>query len=130
MDEIAAYLIERDDHRKRNLWKIFHQVIPQNGMKRRKKPVENRMKKKKKAKEPRVLSKEKMISARWAFQLQRIASPKKEEGHMAFDIQEELKKLPGKPGVYLMHDADDTIIYVGKSDFAEKPCPPVFSAQP
>ena len=25
---------------------------------------------------------------------------------MAFDIQEELKKLPGKPGVYLMHDAD------------------------
>ena len=32
---------------------------------------------------------------------------------MAFDIQEELKKLPGKPGVYLMHDADDTIIYVG-----------------
>ena len=30
---------------------------------------------------------------------------------MAFDIQEELKKLPGKPGVYLMHDADDTIIY-------------------
>ena len=31
---------------------------------------------------------------------------------MAFDIQEELKKLPGKPGVYLMHDADDTIIYL------------------
>ena len=34
---------------------------------------------------------------------------------MAFDIQEELKKLPGKPGVYLMHDADDTLIYVGKA---------------
>ncbi|MCI5649653.1 MAG: excinuclease ABC subunit UvrC [Fusicatenibacter sp.] len=34
---------------------------------------------------------------------------------MAFDIQEELKKLPGKPGVYLMHDAEDTIIYVGKA---------------
>ena len=33
---------------------------------------------------------------------------------MAFDIEEELKKLPAKPGVYLMHDADDTIIYVGK----------------
>lgn len=32
-----------------------------------------------------------------------------------FDIQEELKKLPGKPGVYLMHDAQDTIIYVGKA---------------
>lgn len=32
-----------------------------------------------------------------------------------FDITEELKKLPAKPGVYLMHDADDTIIYVGKA---------------
>ena len=32
-----------------------------------------------------------------------------------FDIQEELKKLPGKPGVYIMHDAKDTIIYVGKA---------------
>lgn len=32
-----------------------------------------------------------------------------------FDIQEELKKLPQKPGVYIMHDADDTIIYVGKA---------------
>lgn len=34
---------------------------------------------------------------------------------MAFDIDEELKKLPAKPGVYLMHDAQDTIIYVGKA---------------
>ena len=32
-----------------------------------------------------------------------------------FDIQEELKKLPGKPGVYLMHDETDKIIYVGKA---------------
>lgn len=32
-----------------------------------------------------------------------------------FDIEEELKKLPGKPGVYLMHDARDAIIYVGKA---------------
>lgn len=32
-----------------------------------------------------------------------------------FNITEELKKLPAKPGVYLMHDADDTIIYVGKA---------------
>ena len=32
-----------------------------------------------------------------------------------FDFEEELKKLPGKPGVYLMHDAKDTIIYVGKA---------------
>ena len=32
-----------------------------------------------------------------------------------FDIQEELKKLPGKPGVYIMHDEKDRIIYVGKA---------------
>lgn len=33
----------------------------------------------------------------------------------AFDIEEELKKLPGRPGVYIMHDRDDEIIYVGKA---------------
>lgn len=32
-----------------------------------------------------------------------------------FEIQEELKKLPGKPGVYIMHDEADAIIYVGKA---------------
>ena len=32
-----------------------------------------------------------------------------------FNIEEELKKLPARPGVYIMHDADDTIIYVGKA---------------
>ena len=32
-----------------------------------------------------------------------------------FNIEEELKKLPGKPGVYIMHDKDDNIIYVGKA---------------
>ncbi|MCM1155813.1 MAG: excinuclease ABC subunit UvrC [Roseburia sp.] len=32
-----------------------------------------------------------------------------------FDVAEELKKLPNSPGVYIMHDADDTIIYVGKA---------------
>lgn len=32
-----------------------------------------------------------------------------------FDIQEELKKLPHSPGVYIMHDNQDTIIYVGKA---------------
>ena len=32
-----------------------------------------------------------------------------------FDIQEELKKLPARPGVYIMHDEKDTIIYVGKA---------------
>ena len=32
-----------------------------------------------------------------------------------FDIEAELKKLPHKPGVYIMHDKDDKIIYVGKA---------------
>ena len=32
-----------------------------------------------------------------------------------FDIKEELRKLPAKPGVYLMHDKSDAIIYVGKA---------------
>lgn len=32
-----------------------------------------------------------------------------------FDIKEELKKLPDTPGVYIMHDAADSIIYVGKA---------------
>ena len=32
-----------------------------------------------------------------------------------FNIQEELKKLPARPGVYLMHDERDEIIYVGKA---------------
>ena len=32
-----------------------------------------------------------------------------------FNIEEELKKLPPKPGVYLMHDSKDEIIYVGKA---------------
>lgn len=34
---------------------------------------------------------------------------------MMFDVTEELRKLPNSPGVYIMHDADDTIIYVGKA---------------
>lgn len=32
-----------------------------------------------------------------------------------FDIREELHKLPKKPGVYIMHDSHDEIIYVGKA---------------
>ena len=39
---------------------------------------------------------------------------------MAFDIEEELRKLPAKPGVYLMHDEKDVIIYVG-TVFSEQP---------
>ena len=34
---------------------------------------------------------------------------------LGFDIKEELKKLPNKPGVYIMHDEADTIMYVGKA---------------
>lgn len=36
-------------------------------------------------------------------------------GDIMFNIEEELKKLPGKPGVYIMHDEKDAIIYVGKA---------------
>ena len=32
-----------------------------------------------------------------------------------FNIQEELKKMPDTPGVYLMHDKHDDVIYVGKA---------------
>ena len=32
-----------------------------------------------------------------------------------FNIQEELKKVPNEPGVYLMHDSQDVIIYIGKA---------------
>ena len=32
-----------------------------------------------------------------------------------FDIEAELKKLPTKPGVYIMKDVNDNIIYVGKA---------------
>ena len=32
-----------------------------------------------------------------------------------FDIQNELKKLPDQPGVYIMHDKSDAIIYIGKA---------------
>ena len=32
-----------------------------------------------------------------------------------FHLEEELKKLPAKPGVYIMHDKQDSIIYVGKA---------------
>ena len=37
------------------------------------------------------------------------------ENNELFDIESELKKLPDKPGVYIMHDSYDAIIYVGKA---------------
>ena len=32
-----------------------------------------------------------------------------------FNLEEELKKLPASPGVYLMHNDRDEIIYIGKA---------------
>ena len=40
--------------------------------------------------------------------------------NQTFIIEDELKKLPGKPGVYLMH---------GVKDQPEEPCQTVFSAE-
>ena len=40
---------------------------------------------------------------------------KKDENSEKFNIQEELKKLPEKPGVYMMYDSQGHIIYVGKA---------------
>lgn len=37
-----------------------------------------------------------------------------------FDIEEELKKVPDAPGVYLMHDESDDIIYVGKAKLLKR----------
>ena len=45
-----------------------------------------------------------------------------------FDLEDELKKLPAKPGVYIMHDNTDTIIYVGKAVSLKNRA--VFSKQP
>ena len=39
----------------------------------------------------------------------------KQDVIMLFNFEEELKKLPTKPGVYIMRDAHDTILYVGKA---------------
>lgn len=41
--------------------------------------------------------------------------PDIQSGSFTFQIEEELKKLPGRPGVYIMHDVHDEIIYVGKA---------------
>lgn len=45
-----------------------------------------------------------------------------------FNIQEELKKLPARPGVYLMHDERDEIIYVGKAISLKTECGSIFKA--
>ena len=45
-----------------------------------------------------------------------------------FNIEEELKKLPGKPGVYLMHDAKDANI-CRKGNQSEEQSTAVFSAK-
>lgn len=37
-----------------------------------------------------------------------------------FDINEELKKLPEKPGIYIMHGENDEIIYVGKAKILKR----------
>ena len=46
-----------------------------------------------------------------------------------FDIQEELNKLPHEPGVYIMHDTDDTVIYVGKAKNLKNRLTSYFSGQ-
>ena len=37
------------------------------------------------------------------------------EAERNFSIEEELTKLPDSPGVYIMHDKNDVIIYIGKA---------------
>ena len=37
------------------------------------------------------------------------------QGGAMFNIEEELKKLPKEPGVYIMRDDKDVILYVGKA---------------
>ena len=46
-----------------------------------------------------------------------------------FQIEEELKKLPGKPGVYIMHGEKDEIIYVGKAVSLKKQGASIFPEQ-
>ena len=44
-----------------------------------------------------------------------------------FDFQEELRKLPDQPGVYIMHDKTDAIIYIGKAVSLRKGYGSIFS---
>lgn len=43
------------------------------------------------------------------------ASRNAEESTQIFNVEEELKKLPKSPGVYIMHSKNDDILYVGKA---------------
>ena len=43
-----------------------------------------------------------------------------------FDIQEELKKLPAKPGVYLMHNAQDEISMSVRQESLRTVCVSIF----
>ncbi len=76
--------------------------------------------------EPKVIQEEKLDAKPKSGQKfeQSLKQKPREEGNMkavrhsplgAFDVEAELKKLPAKPGVYLMHDGRDEIIYVGKA---------------
>lgn len=76
--------------------------------------------------EPKVIQEEKLDAKPKSGQKfeQSLKQKPREEGNMkavrhsplgAFDVEVELKKLPAKPGVYLMHDGRDEIIYVGKA---------------
>ena len=44
-----------------------------------------------------------------------IPSPDQEKEPVMFNVEEELKKLPKEPGVYIMRDDKDVILYVGKA---------------
>ena len=49
------------------------------------------------------------------------ASHNAEESQYIFDVEEELKKLPKSPGVYIMHSKNDDILYVGKAVSLHRP---------
>jgi Excinuclease ABC subunit C len=43
-------------------------------------------------------------------------------------LESRLKEIPAEPGVYLMRDASDQILYVGKSKKLRSRCDPIFAA--